>query len=517
MKIDAIDGQSPSFSRIALWIAGLMFASRVVFAALVDLLPEEAYYWNYSRHLDIGYLDHPPLSAWLIWLSTSVFGHSEFAVRLPALLMWIVFAVFMFRLSHEILGRKAAFGCLILVSVLPIYWSVGIIMTPDAVLYALWAVTLFYARRAIVASDRRAWVGVGVGIGLGLLAKYTMALLGASILAFLLFDHRARRSLLTPKPYLATLMAVAIFSPVLIWNYQHDWASFAFQGSRRWATPSTTFIHILIGSALILLTPLGLWDAIKTLVHHIKARTATVGWTTDTGRDILFALIACGLPLSVFVIHSLVNQTKLNWTGPVWLAILPWVADAMVVQPANVGVWLSGHLRKVWRVTIAALVMFYPLGLIWILIGAPGQPAKLWYKLPIAWDEFGEAVEQVETRVADETGQRPLIAGMDNYWIASEGSFYDESPSDQRTEFTGRNVIGRTAVMWGRWFDPDSLDKRTVILMGFLTSDVTQPAVARSFADLGPVREQTLSKRGRAIGKFYWRLAANPIPGAISP
>jgi dolichol-phosphate mannosyltransferase len=213
----------------------------------------------------------------------------------------------------------------------------------------------------------------------------------------------------------------------------------------------------------------------------------------------------------VFVVHSLVDQTKLNWTGPVWLVLLPWIAGAMIARPARAGARILGQFRRVWGVTIAALVVFYPAGLIWILIGAPGQPAASWYKLPIAWDAFGQAVEQVETQVETETGREPLIAGMDNYWIASEGRFYDYPDGDSLPEFTGRNVIGQNALMWSRWFNPDELRSRPVILVGFSAREIEQADVARSFATLGPVTEQTVIKHSRTIGRFFWRLASDPV------
>ena len=71
--------------KFALAIAACSLLLRLAFSGAVDLLPEEAYYWNYAQHLDIGYVDHPPMIAWLIALSTGLLGHSEFAVRLPAI------------------------------------------------------------------------------------------------------------------------------------------------------------------------------------------------------------------------------------------------------------------------------------------------------------------------------------------------------------------------------------------------------------------------------------------------
>jgi len=65
----------------AMVVVGYAFCLRLLYAKLVELLPEETYYWNYSRHLDIGYLDHPPMVAWLIRAGSAAFGDGEFGVR----------------------------------------------------------------------------------------------------------------------------------------------------------------------------------------------------------------------------------------------------------------------------------------------------------------------------------------------------------------------------------------------------------------------------------------------------
>jgi dolichol-phosphate mannosyltransferase len=81
----SVTWQMPTATRwrlAALGVVAYVMALRLAFLGLVNLLPEEAYYWNYSQHPDIGYLDHPPMVAWLIWLGTSVFGNTEFGVRI---------------------------------------------------------------------------------------------------------------------------------------------------------------------------------------------------------------------------------------------------------------------------------------------------------------------------------------------------------------------------------------------------------------------------------------------------
>ena len=109
-----------------LWLLiGLGVLIRLAFLGVINLLPEEAYYWNYSRHIDIGYLDHPPMVAWLIYAFEYVLGRSELAVRLPAFLSWFVMAIYMYRLARELFDKESAVLTLLLLSALPIYMSVG--------------------------------------------------------------------------------------------------------------------------------------------------------------------------------------------------------------------------------------------------------------------------------------------------------------------------------------------------------------------------------------------------------
>lgn len=75
---------------LAIGLIAYAFALRLTYLGSVELLPEETYYWNYSRHLDIGYLDHPPMVAWLIRLGTALFGQSQFGVRAGALCLSLI-------------------------------------------------------------------------------------------------------------------------------------------------------------------------------------------------------------------------------------------------------------------------------------------------------------------------------------------------------------------------------------------------------------------------------------------
>src|SRR4029079_6572419 len=102
-------------------------------------------------------------------------------------------------------------------------------------LCAAWAGCLYFLERALLAQDRRAWWWAALCLGIGMLSKYTIAVLCLRTLIFLLADKRSRRWLCRPDPYVAAVIALILFSPVLLWNMRNDWVSFDFQGSGHWA------------------------------------------------------------------------------------------------------------------------------------------------------------------------------------------------------------------------------------------------------------------------------------------
>ena len=118
----------------------------------VELMPEEAYYWNYSRHLDFGYLDHPPMVAWLIRLGTALFGQNEFGVRAGALCCGAVTATFVYKLARNLFGEAGALAALLLAQTLPYFFLSGLLMTPDAPLAAAWSASLYFLERALIAA-----------------------------------------------------------------------------------------------------------------------------------------------------------------------------------------------------------------------------------------------------------------------------------------------------------------------------------------------------------------------------
>lgn len=491
---------------------------RLVYMRTLNLIPEEAYYWNYAQHLDYGYLDHPPMVAWTIWLMTSIFGTSEFAVRAGALLFWCVGAGFVFKLAQNLYGKTAAFVSILLYSCLPVYFASGFLMMPDAGLTAAWAAALYFSERALLARQEKAWLGIGFSLGLGMLSKYSIALLGPPILLFLILDPKSRSWFFRPWPYVAAALALAVFAPVIIWNAQHDWASFAFQSTRRLESKFRFSLHALAGSVLALITPIGAiaaytvlrperpWNAIKANVAH-DPRNLFAG---------LFALF----PLAVFAVFSLFHSVKFNWTGPLWLAVLPAIARMVTDKNARL-VFPKLQIQSGWAQTIAVVLVLSGAALQYMTVGLPGVSYRGGTHLrdiPVAWREFGEHASRIEAEVREATGQRPLLVGLDKYFIASELAFY--SPDHKGFEQSaGRSLFGpeSESLMYGVWFPPDQQQGRNMILFSFNSADLEKQDVLEHFQSASPVKMASVTRSQNVLGEYYYRIGYGYQPTAQLP
>jgi dolichol-phosphate mannosyltransferase len=483
---------------LAIGLIVYAFALRLVYSGSVELLPEEAYYWNYSRHLDIGYLDHPPLVAWLIRLGTAVFGQSQFGVRIGALCCGVVTSVFTYRLARNLFGETSALAALVLVQILPFFFLSGLLMTPDAGLTAAWAASLYYLERALVAGRPSAWWRVGISMGIGVISKYSIGLLAPVILLFMLKDGPSRQWWRRREPYIAALLALAIFSPVILWNAQHDWASFAFQTSRRLAEAPRFALHKLIASALVLITPTGVLAVALFFVGAPRV-------DGDAARRRLFTSAAILVPLTVFAIFSLRHEVKLDWTGAPWTAALPVMASSMVAAGAG-SKGIRSWVRGAWPTTLVATLLICAAGLHYLALGLPGLGyGKHMELVPVGWRELSLRISEAAARVRAETGGDPLLVGMDRYAIASELEFY----ADPAQETSSAHLFGGMGLMYERWTPPEHQEGRTLLLVAWDPGDLTGSTVESHAERWGPVEEDVLSRGGHVIRRFYHRVAYN--------
>ncbi|MBV8506019.1 MAG: glycosyltransferase family 39 protein, partial [Alphaproteobacteria bacterium] len=183
-------------------------AIRLLWSALqpADLFPDEAQYWVWSQKLALDYYSKPPLVAWLIALTTALFGDSEFAVRLSAPLLHAGAAVFVYGIGARLYDDRVGFWSALAYASLPGVSVSAFVISTDAPLILFWAAALYAFVRARAESGWGWWIAVGVAAGLGLLAKYAMAYWLLSALGYAALVRSERRHL----PWLLTACGIAL-------------------------------------------------------------------------------------------------------------------------------------------------------------------------------------------------------------------------------------------------------------------------------------------------------------------
>lgn len=486
---------------------------RLVYLGSPELIQEEAYYWNYSQHMATGYLDHPPVVALLIKIGTSLFGHNEFGVRIGAFACWFITAFFSYRLTKRVFNKEAGLRAVLLIATLPIFFFVGIVTTPDAPLIAAWSGAVYFLHLALVGSHSRSWYGAGLCLGIGLASKYTIAFLAPAIVLFMLLDANARKWFFRPQPYLAALLGLTIFSPVIWWNYQHDWASFLFQSQRRIADSGGFSTHELLGSILVLITPTGLIAAIAAM-HPKFVRRIAPDFVSSCSKNstYLFSFIMAAVPLSIFIFFSITKEIKLNWTGPLWLSLLPFMAVAMVQYRGT----MQGKLNTIWPGTIVVSTLLFGCLLHYMSIGIPGMPFAQ-NDFLFGFDNLALQVRKELAENTHSTGAEPILVGADKYRIASGLAFYrrknmliDAVPS-HIDDTTSRQLLGHDALMYNYWMPPAKSEDRDLLVISEKTSNLKPGSFAENDPRLGEIHSFTAMKHGKTAGTFYYRLISHHI------
>ena len=214
-----------------------MTAMRLVYAGVLELRTDEAYYWTWSKESVLSFLDHPPMIAWFIRFGTAIFGDTNLGVRFAGILAMLVTQLLLADIVRRVTHDARAIVFAVLMPEAALYY--GLLMakvSPDTALIPFAVAMLWSLVRLTESNDGRWWLAAGLFAGLALLSKFTAIMLVPAVLAFMLVPDWRRRWLLSPYPWLAALIALIVFSPVLIWNDQHDWASFRFQFVRAVAT-----------------------------------------------------------------------------------------------------------------------------------------------------------------------------------------------------------------------------------------------------------------------------------------
>jgi 4-amino-4-deoxy-L-arabinose transferase-like glycosyltransferase len=324
---------------IVLWTIGLGTSVRLLCAATaIDLSYGEAYYVATARHFALSYFDHPPLSFWIVAATMKLTGSDAlFVLRAPFILIFAATTWLMYRVGASLFGEWEGALSALLLNISPLFAiSIGAWVEPDGPLIFCILASTFCVMRLAQASKPRAelllWVQAGLWLGLAMLAKYYAVLLPIGIALFALTSREHRQWFRKPGPYIACAIALAVFSPVLLWNFQNGWISFGFQFERA-VDFSGIGIKRLFTDILGQAAFIGPWIWVPMLlacgraIKDGKANLAT--W---------FVLCVASVPIVLFTAISLWAPTEghYHWQAPGYLILFP-LLSSLVVEKLEAG------------------------------------------------------------------------------------------------------------------------------------------------------------------------------------
>lgn len=433
-----------SLARRVIAAVAILTIIRLVFAPMAELLPEEAYYWMYSKHPALGYFDHPPMVAWIVALGTMFFGDTELGVRIVVIVLSAASCGLMFLTGRLWFGRRAALKATLFYTLLPVYAAAGFLLTPDQPLIFFWLLALYGFSKALRTGRWRYWLLGGIGCGGALLSKYYALLLGPSLLLFLVTSRQNRHWILRPQPWVAFGLALSIFSPVIFWNFNHQWTSFLFQATRTSNLHPQSLRYFLE----FWLVQVGI---VTPLVFALLVFTAFVGirrvWHGDA-EHWNFAL-SFSLPLFfLFVIASMKTEVHVNWTAPAFLSLLPGAASVLDSLTGTASHSSPGWARIGMQFSLALCVISLVSGLSGLTWGIPPL-----YKQAGGWRRLALATESSEQAFANAAGRDPFVLDTGKYILASEVGFYTHQPEEQLNNY----ALGQGGLAFQYWAKLDSL------------------------------------------------------------
>jgi Dolichyl-phosphate-mannose-protein mannosyltransferase len=494
--------------------AGLRIAYLAAFCPL-DLAPDEAHYWDWSRHLDWSYYSKGPLIAYLIragcvlagswsrWLT----GSEMLAVRLPAVLCGSLLLVSLFVLTRQVFGRDGLAAAVVALGLtLPAFSAGSTIMTIDAPYTCCWGWALVLGHHAIFRRAAWAWIACGLVVGVGVLAKYTMVLFVPSVGLFLLTSAAHRRLLRGWGFWTMAAVGALCCTPILIWNIGNDWVSWRHVSTLAGLDEPSGLQWL--GPLVYLGTQCGLL-LVFWFVAWLCAMIAHRPWTEpDAGVRYLWWTAA---PMfAVFLGFSLKNGGgEPNWPITAYLSGLvlavAWLDQQLRSPRRWYRWWTAVNLATACTVGVVLTLLVHRSETVWpVLAWFTGPPADR-SPLPLrrldptcrlrGWQQtLAAEVDRLRAELRRQ-GVEPLLAGS-NWALPGELGFYC---AGHPTVYSLGLRLGDRHSQYDLWH-PNPVDDasvfagQTFILVGNHTADLQS-----AFAEVQPLRIVTHVEHGQPV------------------
>ena len=476
-------GRTP-YGLLAVLLVLILTGLKLLYIQDIALMADEAYYWEWSRWLAWSYFDHPPMVAYLISISTGVLGATPTAVRLGGILLSGGAALLLYDLGRRMFAPRIALVAVALVNTTLLYFVGTMIMTPDIPQIFFWALAMNLTWRALHSQELFPWALAGVAAGMALLSKYVAIFIIPSFFLYLIAARDEHRWLRHPGPYLMALCAFLVFLPVIVWNQQHQWISFAFQlghGSGAGEELTLRWLARFLGGQAALVSPILFVALLAALVRGFyQGRQAG-------GKEALFLACFTGPLLLFMLLVSLQSRVEANWPTPAYLAGFlllalrygrAWGSKGYGAIGATVAVAFS------LMITATALVqMRLPI----LPLDHKQNPAAR----SVGWERLAERVQAHRSQP-----ETPLTVVTDRYQYSSLLAFH--LPDQPRTFVLAPHRRSSQYDLWGG-YEP----RQGQEILYVTNQPALAPEAAATFARIQLLERVDITWRGERLRSLY--------------
>ena len=316
-------------------LAALLIGLKVWSLVAVNLVSDEAYYWMWGQHPELSYFDHPPLNAWLIWISSHLFGHGILQLRMWAVLTTIGTGMIFWNWAKRLGGDdwEGVFwrsACIWLAA--PMFGVYPTFATSDHLLFFFVLLSGHFLINYLLAVREGGtpklldlYLGA-LFMGVTALSKYNALFFGVALLFYIIASPKLRGLLRNPHLYLAALLVVAVGSPVLIWNISNNFASFEFHLVER---HDKGFLHQLnlqnvwqfFGETALTLSPFAIFAMLRFVFSPPKQAFERTAWGLGSWFFWLSTLS--------FLFVALTQQLFFWWNVSAYVLLMPFLGKYM--------------------------------------------------------------------------------------------------------------------------------------------------------------------------------------------
>lgn len=297
-------------------IGAILFLTilRFFFISTASIIDDEAYYHFFSKHLSGGYIDHGPGIALLIKISTMIFGISKFGLRVLGSVLFSGLGIILYLFGKRYFNHYTGLTLSAILLINMFFHVGGIIMTPDTPLLIFGFLTIIFYYKSYFTNTNYFFLA-GIVLGLGLLSKISIIFPVFGIFIFPFLSMKKRYILKDWRYYFSFVIALVIFLPFIIWNYNNDWDFFRYQGGYVLRNGSFSDFVGLWGAQFLLLGPILLY-----YTFAIPIKTIYNKWIRKdkTDESILYFSVVTLIPLIYFIANSAYAKFEANWPAPVF-------------------------------------------------------------------------------------------------------------------------------------------------------------------------------------------------------